>query len=143
MKTEMMAVLMAALAAPGFWDLLKNLFAALFGRRQVSMEEISAKLDTQGKKIDSLEQSFALLQNEDETKEVQGARRRILRFNDELLRNIDHSKEYFDDILEDVEIYERHCSRHPDDFPNWKTNMAVRNIQHCYEVCLQKRSFLK
>ena len=143
MKTEFVAVLMAALAAPGFWDLLKSLFSALIGRRQVSTEEISEKLDSQGKKIDSLEQSFSLLQKEDETKEVQGARRRILRFNDELLRNIDHSKEYFDDILEDVEIYERHCSRHPDEFPNGKTVMAVKNIQRCYEVCQQKRSFLR
>jgi hypothetical protein len=74
-------------------------------------------------------------------KDAQAARRRILRFNDELLRNLDHSKEYFDDILEDVKIYDDYCEEHRD-FPNGKTVMATKNIKHCYEQCMEKHSFL-
>ncbi len=137
-----LTIVLACIAAPGFWDLLKALIDKLMGRKRVTLEEIDQKLDGQQKDIDQLKDSFSRFNSEESEKDAQGARRRILRFNDELLRNMDHSKEYFDDILEDIKTYEDYCKSHPK-FENGKTVMADRNIKRCYELCMEKQSFLK
>lgn len=135
-------IFLACLAAPGFWSLLIKIFDQLTGKKRVTLEEIGQKLDGQREDIDQLKGSFSQFEDDDALKEAQGARRRILRFNDELLRNIDHSKEYFDDILEDIKTYETYCHTHPA-FENGKTVMADKNIKRCYELCMEKQSFLK
>lgn len=106
---QLTAILLAAIAAPGFWELLKGLVDKAMNRKRVTNEELADSLkeiqkgyDSQQKDIDNLKDSFKTMREEEGVKDAQAARRRILRFNDELLRNIDHSKEYFDDILEDV-----------------------------------------
>lgn len=43
-------------------------------------------------------------------------RYRILRFDDEIRHKIRHSKEHFDQILEDIDKYEKYCRENPD-FP--------------------------
>ena len=136
-----MGILFACLAAPGFWDLLKTIFDKMIGKRRVSLEEIDQKLDGQRKDIDKLKDNFTRFEGSEAEKDAQGARRRILRFNDELLRDIEHSKEYFDDILEDIKTYEDYCQSHPK-FENGKTVMADKNIRRCYENCMDKHSFL-
>ena len=145
---QLTAILLAAMAAPGFWELLKGLVDKALQRKRVTNEELADSLkeirkgyDSQQKDIDSLKDSFKTMREEEEVKDAQAARRRILRFNDELLRNLDHSKEYFDDILEDIKIYDRYCDEHKD-FTNGKTVMAKKNIEHCYEQCMEKHSFL-
>lgn len=70
------------------------------------------------------------------------ARKRILRFNDELLRHELHSKEFFDDVLEDVDAYERYCLEHPK-YRNSKAVLAISNIRRCYEKCEADGDFLK
>jgi hypothetical protein len=149
MTTEQLtAILLAAIAAPGFWEVLKSIVDKVLNRRRVTNEELADSLkeirkgyDAQQKDIDGLKTSIQKMQESESIKDAQAARRRILRFNDELLRNIDHSKEYFDDVLEDVKIYTDYCEQHKD-FANGKTVMAKKNIEHCYEQCMEKHSFL-
>lgn len=149
MTTEQLtAILLAAIAAPGFWEFLKSIVDKVTNRRRVtnkeladSLKEIRKGYDAQQKDIDGLKTSIQQMQESESVKDAQAARRRILRFNDELLRSIDHSKEYFDDILEDIKIYNRYCDEHKD-FANGKTVMAKKNIEHCYEQCMEKHSFL-
>lgn len=136
-----MGILLACLAAPGFWDLLKTIFDKMIGRKRVSLEEIDQKLDGQRKDIDKLKDSFTRFEGEESEKDAMGARRRILRFNDELLREERHSKEYFDDILEDLKIYDDYVKSHPS-YINGRTEMAEKNIRRCYELCMEKHSFL-
>ena len=138
----LITIALALIAAPGFWAMLQSLIDRLLGKRRVTLEDIDNKLDGQRKDIDQLKGSFSQFEDEEALKEAQGARRRILRFNDELLRDIEHSKEYFDDILEDVKTYESYCQSHPK-FENGKTVMADKNIKRCYEQCMEKQSFLK
>lgn len=138
----LITIALALIAAPGFWAMLQSLIDRLLGKRRVTLEDIDNKLDGQRKDIDQLRGSFSQFEDEEALKEAQGARRRILRFNDELLRDIEHSKEYFDDILEDVKTYESYCQSHPK-FENGKTVMADKNIKRCYEQCMEKQSFLK
>lgn len=149
MTTEQLtAILLAAIAAPGFWEFLKSIADKALNRRRVTNEELADSLkeirkgyDAQQKDIDGLKTSIQQMRESESVKDAQAARRRILRFNDELLRSIDHSKEYFDDILEDIKIYNRYCDEHKD-FANGKTVMAKKNIEHCYEQCMEKHSFL-
>lgn len=68
-------------------------------------------------------------------------RYRILRFDDEIRHGIRHTKEHFDQIMEDVTDYEKYCRDHPD-FPNNKANFAIINIKNVYEQCVRENSFL-
>ena len=78
----------------------------------------------------------------DERNAVQ-CRIRILRFNDELLvAESGHSKDYFDQILMDIDEYESYCEEHPK-FKNNMTMFAVDNIKRCYHECLTKHTFLR
>ena len=69
------------------------------------------------------------------------ARVRILRFNDELLLNIDHTKDTFDQVLTDIDTYEDYCAKHPK-FKNNQTMMTVANIRSVYKKRLEKHDFL-
>lgn len=141
-QTSLTAIVLACIASPGLWKMIEKLYDQIIGRKRVSLEEISEKLDGQQKDIDSLKTSVSEMKGEEAEKEAKSARRRILRFNDELLREEKHSKEYFDDILEDLRIYDEYCRSHPR-FLNGKTEMAEKNIKRCYELCMQKHSFLQ
>lgn len=68
-------------------------------------------------------------------------RYRILRFDDEIRHKIRHSKEHFDQILEDIDKYEKYCRENPD-FPNNKAVFAVRNIRETYDKCGDEGTFL-
>lgn len=56
------------------------------------------------------------------------SRTSILRFQDELYNDIKHSKEYFDQVLDDIETYEQYCHDHPD-FQNGRTKAAAKYIR--------------
>lgn len=56
------------------------------------------------------------------------SRTSILRFQDELYNDIKHSKEYFDQVLDDIDTYEKYCDQHPD-FQNGRTKAAAKFIQ--------------
>lgn len=56
------------------------------------------------------------------------SRTSILRFQDELYNDIKHSKEYFDQVLDDIETYDKYCDGHPD-FKNGRTKAASKYIK--------------
>lgn len=76
-----------------------------------------------------------------EANEAKTARYRILRFDDEIRHKTRHSKEHFDQIIEDVDTYERYCQDHPR-FPNGKAVSATDNVKRTYEKCKAENSFL-
>lgn len=69
-------------------------------------------------------------------------RTKILHFNNELLRDIGHTKEEFIEILADIDEYERYCKEHPD-YRNNRAVHAVANIQKVYDERLDKHDFLQ
>ena len=73
--------------------------------------------------------------------EATTCRYRILRFNDEILHEEKHSKEHFDQILEDISRYERFCNTHPE-YENNKAVLAIKNIKRVYQTCSENNSFL-
>lgn len=68
-------------------------------------------------------------------------RARILRFNNELLRDIPHTKEEFIEVLIDIDFYERYCDEHKD-YKNNRATHAIANISRVYDERLRKRDFL-
>lgn len=70
------------------------------------------------------------------------ARTRILRFSDEILHKMRHSKEMFDQINEDIDAYRKYCDKHPE-YKNNKAVMAIGNIEKVYEMCLEQHDFLE
>lgn len=66
---------------------------------------------------------------------------RILRFGDEILHDVKHSKEHFDNILKDVSVYEQYCKDHPD-FENGRTVLTIETIEETYKKCFDNHSFL-
>ena len=69
------------------------------------------------------------------------SRYRILRFDDELLHEVKHTKEHFDQILYDIDVYERYCNEHPD-FKNNLAVMAIKHIKNVYQKCSRDNLFL-
>jgi len=122
--TAVVSIAVTIFGSAGFWQWMSDR----------SKGGIRASIDALRKDIDKMKIS------EDE-REAKNARRRILRFNDELLRKVDHSKEYFDDILSDVDTYEEYCEDHHG-FQNGKAVMAIENIRRCYRLCVEEDKFL-
>lgn len=70
------------------------------------------------------------------------SRTRILSFGGEMIRNIDHTKEEFDNVLDEITKYENYCKEHPL-FPNNKTVAITERIKEVYHECISgKRKFL-
>ena len=138
---QLTAILLAAIAAPGFWEFLKNVFDRITQRKKVTIEEIGTKLDEQSKQIDSLEEAFNQKNKEDAEKEAKAARRRILRADDEIRMGMKHSKDFFDDVLCDIDAYEEFCDEHPH-FKNRCAESAIRNVSATYDACKAENSFL-
>lgn len=78
----------------------------------------------------------------DDERDADRHRMEILRFNNELLRSIDHTKEEFIEVLAEIDAYERFCDGHPD-YPNNRAVLAIENIQDNYKERLKKHDFLQ
>lgn len=109
------------------WSAIVNAFKRLF------VGGIESKIDRIAEKVDTLDAQVK------EDKAVQ-ARMRILRFADELYDKKPHSKEYFDEILDEIDRYEKYCNGHPD-FKNNKTVMSVKIIKETYARLIDEHRF--
>ena len=93
-------------------------------------------------KVDKLENDFRNAERRREERDTKDARVRVLRFGDELIHNVPHSKEHFDEILLDITEYEKYCDTHPD-FENDRMTITAQFIKETYHNCMKKKSFLE
>ena len=92
-------------------------------------------------KVDNLSQELADHKAKSAEREATLCRSHILRFGDEILHGVPHSKEHYDSILLDIDSYEQYCDKHPD----YKNNVALATIEHIkrmYHKHLAEDSFL-
>lgn len=92
-------------------------------------------------KVDKLAQDVESMKKEDAEEWASLSRTHILRFGDELLHGVLHSKEHFDQILLDISKYEVYCDEHKE----YKNNVAIITIDHiknAYQKCLDENNFL-
>ena len=80
--------------------------------------------------------------NTDDKRDADSHRVKILQFNNELLRSIDHTKEEFIEALAEIDAYERFCKDH-EDYPNNRAVLAIENIRENYKERLKKHDFLQ
>lgn len=92
-------------------------------------------------KVDNLAKEVDEFKGQQELESVRYARQRILRFSDEILFKQRHSKEHFDEILEDIDHYEKYCKEH-EDYENNKAELAIATIREVYKQCLKTHDFL-
>ena len=93
-------------------------------------------------KVNNIETKLETHINENKRERAADYRARIIRFNDEIMEEKTHTKEYYDNILEDIDKYEAYCNSHPD-YPNNKAVMAIHNIKVKYEEHMENNSFKK
>lgn len=92
-------------------------------------------------KVDNLSKELADHKEKSEERHATLCRAHILRFGDEVLHGIPHSKEGYDNILLDIDSYEEYCDKHP----GYKNNVALATIAHIkkmYQKHLEEDSFL-
>lgn len=92
-------------------------------------------------KVDSLEKKVEKMDEEEQLQRAKDARTRVLRFGDELLHDVRHTKEHFDDVLRDITYYEKYCDEHPK-FENDQMHITAEHIKETYHKCLKEHSFL-
>lgn len=74
-------------------------------------------------------------------READGLRAEILRFNNEIMRGIQHTEEEFVEILSKKDQYEIYC-RDNEDYVNSRAVFAIANIARVYAACLEENNFL-
>lgn len=77
----------------------------------------------------------------DDEREADKVRASILHFNNELLRDIPHTKEEFVEILSKIDWYNDFCKTH-EDYRNCRAVHAIANIERVYDERMKKHDFL-
>ena len=101
------------------------------------LDKLSALEKGQGATQAQLEKHIAM----DDEREADKVRASILHFNNELLREIPHTKEEFVEILAKIDWYNDFCDTHKD-YRNRRAVHAIANIEWVYDERLQKHDFL-
>jgi len=83
--------------------------------------------------VKDIKKDVADIREEAKEREATNRRTRILEFGDEILHEVDYSKEHWDSILMDVSEYENYC----DDHPHYMNNVARATIKHIKDMYQQ------
>lgn len=124
MAESILIVIVSLLSATAVWDFVKFL--------------INRKDDTKAQIIEVKNSINKLGARMNENQAVL-ARTHILRFDDELLNDVKHSKEYFSQTLQDIDVYEAFCTDHPN-FKNSYATAAINHIRSTYDDLLKKHN---
>ena len=101
------------------------------------LEKLSNVESEQQDTKDKLEKHIKL----DDEREADKVRASILHFNNELLRDIPHTKEEFVEILAKIDWYNDFCNTHKD-YRNSRAVHAIANIERVYDDRMIKHDFL-
>lgn len=82
------------------------------------------------------------METAEEIRDANDARRRILNFDGELRREVPHTEEQFNNVLEDIDFYKRYCQDHPK-YQNTKAVAAIGHTEEVYADHLKDNDFLK
>lgn len=108
--------------------------------------DVTSALEKLDKKMDDMQSSIMTELERDradnEEYRIKMCRQRILQFNDEIYRGVLHTRESFDNVIEEgIDVYEDYCKSHPT-FPNFKAEAAIENIKETYKKRLKNQDFL-
>ena len=113
----------------------------VIANRKKTQETISQAGKTTDEKVAKIQTTLDAHIKENEDDAARNRRYRILRFYDELCMGIKHSESHFEDILDDIDNYERYCAAHTD-FVNNRGQCAMHKIKEVYAKVKEKGGFL-
>ena len=93
------------------------------------------------RELDTVTQKLDTHIRVDDERNADSYRTRILQFNNELLREIQHTREDFIEILAVIDDHESYCRDHKE-YKNNRAVCAIENIKRVYMDRLQKHDFL-
>lgn len=110
--------------------------------------DVTQRLDAMQQHLDAMQQRLEEMQKKldehvvtDDDREARSQRTQILRFNDELIHGVRHTKEHFDEMQVVIHDYETYCGTHKD-FQNGRCVHAIANINRVYDELLESHDFL-
>lgn len=120
------------------WKMLKLLWRTFCRSLNSDVLDKLSALETGQKATQmQLEKHIAM----DDEREADKVRASILHFNNELLREIPHTKEEFVEILAKIDWYKDFCDTHKE-YRNSRAVHAIANIERVYDERLKKHDFL-
>lgn len=93
------------------------------------------------KAIGDLSEKVTAIEDRMDKGSADGARRRILAFDDELRRGLEHSEESYNQVLADVKFYRDFCRSHAD-YENDKAVSAIAHIKDTYQRVKNANKFI-
>lgn len=118
-----------------------SIITLLLNRKWQKEDKTADRITELSGKIDNVASELKSHIDANEMETVQSARVRILRFADECRREEKHSKEFFDSVLDDIDLYEQYCDSHPK-FKNNKTVASTKVIKDLYQECIIGDKFI-
>lgn len=118
-----------------------SIITLLLNRKWQKEDRTADRITELSGKIDNVASELKSHIDANEMETVQSARVRILRFADECRREEKHSKEFFDSVLDDIDLYEQYCDSHPK-FKNNKTVASTKVIKDLYQECIIGDKFI-
>lgn len=118
--------------------------SAVFGLIQFIVQRYDSHHDRYASvltEISGLRKDIEALHGDVDKIAVVNARIRILDASDQIRRKVKHSEEYFNQINDDITLYNRYCDAHPD-FKNNRAVHAIENINRAYAQTLANNDFL-
>ena len=114
-------------------------------KTQDSIEEmqkqVTKDIEATKKEVSELQNGFDKHLADEQEHRAKQARYRILRFYDELCEGRLHSESHYEDILDDIDFYEKYCDAHPE-FKNSRGKAAMDYIRETYHKIKIKGGFL-
>ena len=102
---------------------------------------LKTEMGSVNQEVKGIKKDVTDIREEAKEREATNRRARILEFGDEILHEVDYSKEHWDSVLMDISAYENYC----DDHPHYMNNVAkatIEHVKHMYQKHLEEDSFL-
>ena len=120
---------------------LVGIIPTIISNRKKTEQSIKESQDTAKKDMVKMQSTLDAHIREDEDEKARNQRYRILRFYDEMCDHRHHSESHFEDILDDIDAYERYCETHPQ-FKNNRGKAAMDYIVASYPKIKSSGGFL-
>ena len=104
-------------------------------------KDVIEKVGNLEKEISEMKETQKEMKAIQDERDAIDARSQILRFGDEILHDVKHSQEHFNELLRKITEYNKYCDSHPE-FKNQMTESTTKHILETYERCMREHDFL-